>query len=219
MLFVFALFTAAATPAEFAVQNAQTEIVAHADYAAGYAHLAMAWTRRVRETGDQSYLERAEESVTKALSLAPGDFEARKAEAAILLARHDWGRALDLAKTLNRQTPDDVSIYGYMADAQIALGDFGGAVENAGWMLRLRPGNSAGMIRAGRLREIYGDMPGAVEAFRMAYDTTAFAESEERAWILVQIARIERESGDAKAAESATKDALAAFPGYYLAAR
>jgi hypothetical protein len=63
--------------------------------------------------------------------------------------------------TLNKETPDDVAVYGHMADAEIALGDFQGAVENTRWMLNLRPGNTPGLIRAGRLRELYRDWSGA----------------------------------------------------------
>jgi tetratricopeptide (TPR) repeat protein len=118
---------------------------------------------------------------------------------------------------LNKQTPDDVAVYGYMADAEIALGDFNGAVEATQWMLNLRPGNAPGLIRAGRLRELYKDWPGALQVLQMAYEATPFAESEERAWVLVQMARVDLESGDAKNAERVANEALGLFPHYHLA--
>jgi tetratricopeptide (TPR) repeat protein len=205
------------TPAELAIQSAQTELAAHRDYFAGYNHLATAYARRARETGDDSFLDRADEAVKKSQALAPGNYDARKAAVLVMLERHAWKAALELAKMLNKQTPDDVAVYGYMADAQIALGDFQGAVENAQWMLNLRPGNAAGLIRAGRLRELYRDWSGAIQVLQMAYDATPFAEPEERAWILVRMARIEWESSDAKSAKATTDEALELFPRYHLA--
>ena len=83
-------------------------------------------------------------------------------------------------------------------DADIALGDYKDAVEQAQWMLNLRPGNALSLMRAGRLREIYRDWNGSLQVLQMAYDATPFAENEERAWLLVQMARVSLESGGAK---------------------
>lgn len=205
------------TPAEIAIKNGQTEIAAHPDYFAGYNHLAVAYARRARETGDSSFLNQAGEALKNSQALAPGNYDARKAAVLVMLERNEWKAALELAKMLNKETPDDVAIYGYMADAEVALGDFQAAVENTQWMLNLRPGNAAGLIRVGRLRELYRDWSGALEVLQMASDATPFAEREERAWILVQMARIEWESGDAKSAKATADKALELFPGYHFA--
>jgi tetratricopeptide (TPR) repeat protein len=205
------------TPAETAVKNAQTEIAAHPDYFAGYNRLATAYASRARETGEASFLDRADAALKKSQALARGNYDARKAAVLVMLGRHEWKAALELAKTLNKETPDDVAVYGYMSDAEVALGDFQAAVENAQWMLNLRTGNAAGLIRAGRLRELYRDWGGALQVLETAYDATPFAEREERAWILVQMARIEWESGDAANARASADEALALFPRYHLA--
>ena len=200
------------TPAEFAIRNAEAEISKNADFCGGYNHLAMAYARRAREADDAGYFAKAEEAVKKSLALSPENYDGRKAEAFILLGRHDWSGALAIAQKLNHEIPDDVMIYGYIADAKIALGDFEGAVESTQWMLNLRPGNAAGMLRAGLLRELYHKWDGAVEALQTAYEATPFAESEERAGIMRQISRVYTEMGDAKNAESAARQARALFP-------
>jgi tetratricopeptide (TPR) repeat protein len=205
------------TPAEFAIQNAQAEIAGHPEHFAGYNHLAVAYARRARESGDAAYFDKAADALKRSLGLAPGNFEGRKAGVVVALGRHEWKDALDEAKKINKETPDDVAVYGYIADAEIALGDYKSAVDAAQWMLNIRPGNAGGLIRAGRLRELYKDWSGSLEAWQMAYEATPFAEREERAWILVQMSRVHAEMGDAKSAESDAKEALALFPGYYLA--
>ena len=205
------------TPAEFAIQNAQAETAQHPDYAGSYNHLAMAYAARARETDDASFYTKAEEAMAKSLELSPANYDARKAGVVIGLGRHDWSSARDVAKKLNKQMPDDVAVYGYIADADIALGDFNAAVEATQWMLNLRPGNAPGLIRAGRLRELYKDWPGALQVLQMAYDATPFAESEERAWVLVQMARVDLESRDARNAERVANEALGSFPHYHLA--
>ncbi len=205
------------TPAEFAIRNAQAEIAQHPDYFAGYNHLAMAYARRARESGDASNYAKAEDAVKKSLAISPDNYDARKAGVVVMLGRREWTAALESAKRLNKEIPDDVAIYGYIADAEIELGQYKDAVDAAQWMLNLRAGNPPGLIRAGRLREIYKDWSGALEVLQMAYDATPFAESEERAWILVQMARVDWESGDRKAAEGSAQEALGLFPQYHLA--
>ena len=139
-------------------------------------------------------------------------YDARKARVAELLQRREFVAALDLAKALNKQTPDDVMVYGYMADAQTALGDYGEAVENTQWMLRLRPGNAQGLLRAGLLRELHGDANGALDALQMAYDATPFANRADRAWTLAQMSRVDLAAGDVKGAEGYANSALEIAP-------
>jgi tetratricopeptide (TPR) repeat protein len=216
-LLALAAGAATPTPAEFAIQNAQSEIAQHADFYGGYNHLAMAYARRARETGDAEFYAKAEAPLRRSLALSPDNYEGRKTEVFLLLGKREWTAALEAATKLNKQTPDDVAIYGYMADAEIALGDYKAAVENTQWMLNLRPGNAPAFLRAGLLREAYKDWKGALEILQMAYEGTPFAEREERAWVLVQMARVNLELGDAAAAQDAVHEALGLFPDYHLA--
>src|ERR1043166_5761139 len=45
-----------------------------------------------------------------------------------------------------RRVPDDILVWGYLADADIALGDYDDAEKSAQWMLDLRPGNIPGLL-------------------------------------------------------------------------
>jgi tetratricopeptide (TPR) repeat protein len=113
--------------------------------------------------------------------------------------------------------PDDVTVYGYLVDANAELGNYPDAVAAAQRMLDLRPGNVAGLTRAGYLRELHGNLSGALDLMQMAYDSTPSAEREDRAWLLTQMAHLHFIAGDMAKAEMAAADALAAFPNYHYA--
>jgi tetratricopeptide (TPR) repeat protein len=84
-------------------------------------------------------------------------------------------------------------------------------------MLDLRPGNIPGLTRAAYLRETYGDVEGARELMRMAYDQTDPCELEDRAWLLTQIGHLHLIEGKPQEAEAALIEALRLFPRYHYA--
>ena len=69
----------------------------------------------------------------KAFLLAPHDYQLRKTEVELWLDQHAFVRAHDQAKELNQQNPDDASVYGLMARADIGLGDLPAAVDATQW--------------------------------------------------------------------------------------
>lgn len=212
-----AAITFGATPGEIAARQALDKTEKQPDHAPQYSALAMAYARRARETSDTAFYAKAEEAVQESLKRAPANFDARKAETWLLLGRHEFAKARETAQALNRQAPDDLSVYGYLVDANVELGNYKEAVEAAQWMLDLRPGNTPGLVRAGYLRELHGDLSGALELMQMAYESTAPSETEDRAWLLTQISHLHFVAGDLEKAERYAQDALAAFPDYHYA--
>jgi len=207
----------AQTPAEISIQKAQEQIAKHPDHAAYYSGLAMAYARRARETSDVEYYTKADQTVDQALKISPGDFEALKVRAWLLLGRHEFAKAAQAAAELNKRVPDDITVYGYLADANAELGNYSDAVKATQWMLDLRTGNVAGLTRAAYQRELHGDLSGALDLMQMAYDSTAFQETEDRAWLLTQIAHLHYLDGNLKQAERYAQGALDLFPGYHYA--
>jgi tetratricopeptide (TPR) repeat protein len=177
----------------------------------------MAYARRARETSDVAFYQKSEETVAKALEISPNDFEAQKVRVWLLLGRHEFQKALDAATPLNKKVPDDVTVYGYIADANTELGRYPAAVDAIQWMLRIKPGNIAGLTRAAYQRELHGDLSGAMELMQMAYDATAYQEFEDRAWLLTQMSHLEFVAGDAQKAEMYANGALGLFPSYHYA--
>jgi len=205
------------TPAEISIQKAQEQIAKQPDHVPYYASLAMAYARRARETSDVAYYAKAEETLERSFKVEPNNFEALKVRAWLLLGRHEFSKALEAATALNQRVPDDVTVYGYLADANAELGNYDAAVKAAQWMLNIRPGNIAGLTRAAYLRELHGDLSGAMDLMHMAYDSTPFQESDDRAWLLTQIAHLQLLSGNLPEAETYATGALGLFPDYHYA--
>ena len=205
------------SPAERRIAAARRLIESEPQNAGGYAALATALARRARETSDPDFYRRAEEAVSKALELEPGHFEARKTRVRILLGKHEFAAALNAAQALNTEVPDDVLVYGYLVDAYVELGRYDAAEKAAQWMLDLRPGNIPALTRAAYLRELFGDIDGAIELMQLAYNRTPQTEVEDRAWIATQLGHLEFARGRRDDAVKLVQHALEVFPGYHYA--
>ncbi|MCY1076095.1 tetratricopeptide repeat protein [Archangium lansingense] len=205
------------TPAQVRIAQARSAIEQHPNYPQAYNDLALALARRARETGDPALYAQAEKALEKSFRLQPGNVEGLKVQCWLLLGKHEFAKARELARELNQRAPDDVLVYGFLADANAELGNYEEAEDAAQWMLDLRPGNIPGLTRAAYLREIFGDPEGALELMRNAYDRTDPGEREDRAWLLTQIGHLHLVRGEHSEAESALTEALRLFPRYHYA--
>jgi tetratricopeptide (TPR) repeat protein len=205
------------SPAEVSIRKAQQDIAKKPDHYPYYNGLAMAYARRARETSDIGYYGKAEETLERSFAIAPDNYEGLKVKTWLLLGRHEFGKALVLAKQLNKRMPDDVTVYGYLADANTELGNYKDAVDAIQWMLDLRPANVAGLTRAAYQRELHGDLSGSLDLMQMADDATPYQELEDRAWLLTQMAHLQFVNGNLDQAETYAHGALDLFPDYHYA--
>lgn len=205
------------SPAERAIASTTTLVTRTPGDAGAHSRLAMAYARRARETADPQFYALAMESVGQALDLSPNSYEALRAKAWTLLGMHEFSQAAAVAESLNKRAPDDVIVYGLMADAYVELGRYDEAVEATQWMLDLRPGNIPGLTRAAYIRELHGWIEGSIDMMRQAYDRTPYSETENRAWIQVHLGHLERSRGNFAAAQAHIDMALDQFPGYHYA--
>jgi tetratricopeptide (TPR) repeat protein len=178
--------------------------------------LAIALLRRERETSNKALFDQAQAALDESLKLAPTNLEAQKIQTALLLGKHEFASALTLAKRLNQNVPDDVMIYGYIADADLALGNYADAEKAAQWMLDLRTNNVPGLIRGAELRQIFGDSEGALQFLSDSYQQTSPDQPEDIAWLLTRMAEIDLSVGKLDSADQLLEKALSAFPNYYL---
>jgi tetratricopeptide (TPR) repeat protein len=167
------------SPAELRIEGAQKVLQKQPNRYQTYSDLALAFVRRARETGDSSYYEQAGAAIASSLRIAPENFEAQQAQVDLLLAEHNYRQALDEARALNHRMPDAVLVWGYMAEAEAALGDYQQAEDAAQWMMNLRPGNLPAYLTGADLRQDWGDIDGAEEYFSKALQQTAPFESED----------------------------------------
>jgi tetratricopeptide (TPR) repeat protein len=205
------------SPAEQSMANAQRLIEKNPKNYEAYNALALALSRRARETSDVKFYAQAEETLAKSFEISPGNFDGKKIEVWLLLGKHEFAAAREEALKLSKSAPDDVMVYGFLTDANVELGNYDDAERAAQLMLDLRPGNSPGITRAAYLRELFGDVDGALELMNMALESTSPGEREDEAWILTQMAHLRLSAGRTAEAEKNLDQALRLFPGYHYA--
>src|SRR5215472_18187720 len=206
-----------ASPAERSIFQAKRLIEKNSKDFEAYNALALALARRARETSDVNYYTRAEEALERSFAISPDNFDGARTHVWLLLGKHEFAAALEEAKKLNKRMPDDVMVYGFLTDANVELGNYGDAENAANWMLRLRAGNQLAVTRAAYLRELFGDIDGALELMNLAYQSNPPAQVEDSAWLLSQMAHLHLAAGDTTQAEKELHQALAVFPGYHYA--
>jgi tetratricopeptide (TPR) repeat protein len=202
------------TPAQQRIAAARQQIAADPKKVEAYNDLAVAFIRRANETASPDYDHQAAEAIAAGFRLAPQDFQLRKTQVALLLDQHEFARARDEAKDLNLHNPDDAIIYGYLARAEIGLGDYHDAEDAAQWTLNLLPYNVPGLLIAADLRDHYDDPEGALELLHRAFAETSPGETGELASIANRIASIEIDLGKLDAASQILQRADELFPGY-----
>jgi tetratricopeptide (TPR) repeat protein len=205
------------SPAQQSMAQAQRLIEKNPKNYEAYNALALALSRRARETSDVKFYTEAEDTLQKSFAISPDNFDGKRIEIWLLLGKHEFAAAREAALKLNKRMPDDVIVYGFLTDANVELGNYDEAEKSAQLMLNLRPGNSPGITRAAYLRELFGDVDGALELMNMALSSTSPSEVEDSAWILTQIAHLQLSVGRITDAETNLQHALALFPGYHYA--
>ncbi len=186
------------------------------NYEAYYA-LALALSRRARETSDVSFYAQAETVLQKSFEISPANFDGERIHVWLLLGKHEFAQALPEATKLNKKMPDDVMVYGFLTDANVELGNYKDAETACQRMLDLRAGNLPGITRAAYLRELFGDIDGSLELMNMAFQSTPPTQAEDGAWILTQMAHLNLTIGNLEQSEKLLRQALAMFPGYHYA--
>lgn len=127
-------------------------------------------------------------------------FRALSNKASVQLSLHDFSAALETAKKAVAINPYNAQIYGALVDANVELGDYAQAVEMADKMVSIRP-DLRSYSRVSYLREIHGDVPGAIEALDMAIKA-GFPGQESTAWTRLTLGNLYKTYGDWKNAEA-----------------
>jgi tetratricopeptide (TPR) repeat protein len=174
--------------------------------------LGLAYQQRARETGDAVYYTKSEGVLDRALALRPNDLLATSGLGSLALSRHRFREALVLGRRARSISPTTARNYGVIGDALVELGRYPGAFRAFDRFAELRPGLAA-YARVSHARELIGDVPGAIEAMKLAVDAGS-GQGEAEAWTRVQLGKIYRSVGRLTAAASEYRTALRAFPGY-----
>lgn len=161
--------------------------------------LAQAYLQRVRETADPSNYAKA----SKALG-TPRTANAFATAAQIAAAKHEFSKALQLAGRAGT-AGEPIKV-----DALVELGRLDEAERVLQAMIDRRP-NLAGYARVSYVRELHGDLDGAVEAMRLAI-AAGGPSAENGAYVTAVLGELERRRGRLRAARGAFEQALALVP-------
>lgn len=194
------------------IRSLQDRLRRQPEDAASYSLLGAAYLQKARETGDPAYYGKAEQVLQQALQLQPDDAETLISLGTLALARHDFRQALELGQQVRQRNAYSARALGVIADAQIELGDYEAALETVQAMVDLRPDMSS-YARVSYILELYGDVPGAVEAMQRAARAGS-ALPENIAWTHTQLGLLQFKHGDLAGAEASFQAALRAMPDY-----
>lgn len=178
--------------------------------------LAKEFMQEGRITGDYSYYNKASlDLINGVLNKDPENFEAMCFKSMIFLSQHRFDEGKVVATEGMRQNPYNSFIYGLLVDANVELGDYKEAVAMSDKMVSVRP-DIRSYSRISYLREIHGDIPGAIEAIKMAI-SAGYPGYEETEWARMVLGHLYEETNDLKSAEMQYLQALEERPEYPFA--
>jgi tetratricopeptide (TPR) repeat protein len=153
------------------------------------------------ETGDPARYA----AVDVALARAGGAPGSAGIHAALLLSRHEFGAARTLVTAELRTTPSDRSLLAAAVDAAVETGDYDAAAETLQQLADLRP-DARALSRISYLRELHGDLTGALVAMRQAEQ--ASLEPSEHATVATFLGDLCLSMNDLSCAQTAYDTAL-----------
>ena len=151
--------------------------------------LAQVLLQLAKQTGNEArYLPEARRLLDEATDRDSTNYYALTLKASLFNTLHRFEDARDVSRRLLARYPEHAYAHGTLIDALVELGQYDEAVKMSDQMQAIRPGLPA-YSRASYLRELHGDLPGAVAAMRLAADSEPEGRAG-RAWALLQLGNL-----------------------------
>jgi tetratricopeptide (TPR) repeat protein len=199
-----------------AIEGLLAQIRSNPDNMKAKLHLAEAYIQEARITGDHQYYDNAAlQLLNTVISKDHNNFEALCCKATVLLSQHHFSEGLTVAERAKELNPYNAFVYGLLCDANVELGHYEQAVAMTDKMVSIRP-DLKSYARVSYLREIFGDMKGAIEAMKLAV-SAGFPGLEQTAWTRINLGHLYENTGDLVHAEEQYSLALGERPNYAFA--
>ncbi len=195
-----------------AIERLEQRLRANPDDVNAYADLGLGLLQQVRETGDMSLYARAGEAFSEALQRDPLQVDALMGQGILALALHDFRGAVTWAEQARALNPFRAGILGIMVDGYVEQGRYEEAVATLQEMVDLRP-DLQSYSRISYMRELYGDVDGAIEAMHTAA-TSAATNTEDWRWTMTHLGHLYFNQGDLTQATAIYQEVLAARADY-----
>jgi tetratricopeptide (TPR) repeat protein len=177
-----------------------------------YANLGQAYLQKVRETGDPTYYPKAQGVFETALGRDPRNIGALSGMGSLALARHQFQLGLSYGMRAHDLAPAVLEPYFVIVDAQVELGRYADAQRTLQRLIDLRP-TLASYARVSYIRELHGDLAGAIAAMRLAVSAGG-ATPENLAYVQSLLGNLEFARGRLDAARRDYRAAAFSFHSY-----
>ncbi len=186
------------------------------------AHIRMAevFINEARITGEHGhYYPAALQMLDRVLANKTTDkdlkFRALATKAGVQLSLHQFPEALKTGKEAVILNPYNAQVYGVLVDAHVEMGGYGEAIKMADRMISIRP-DLRSYSRVSYLREIHGDVEGAIEAMEMAVKS-GHPALEETAWAMLTLGELYERYGEPNKALAVYEEILQHRPNHPFA--
>lgn len=199
--------------AQKAVDYYRGQITRNPDVVKNYIELAQLFLQEGRVTGNNAeYILKAQALLDEATRRDPDNPEVIITRASIAATLHHFKEAKELAEKAIVKNPRTAFYYGVLCDALVELGEYDAAVKACDEMVSIRP-DLRSYSRVSYLRELHGDIEGAVEAMKLAADA-GVSGHENRAWVLYNLGMLYLNQNKLDTAEYIFKGILEERPNY-----
>ncbi len=176
-----------------------------------YRDLGFVYLQRARDTGDPSSYPSAQEAFSQASQRLPHDPLVLVGQGGLQLARHEFAEAFDTGSAALEISPGFPSAQAVVVDALVELGRYEEALSVAEELLL--DDSLPAWNRTSYLRELHGDLPGALAAMEEAA-VRGGVVPENVAFTFTLVGTLNAYVGRADRATIVYDKALQAFPGY-----
>lgn len=196
------------------IASLQNRLRAKPDDPRTSAQLGLAYLQKGRISLNPSFFPKAAALLKRALRGDRNNVDAMTGLGLVANARHLFAEGLAWGRRAMRADPYDSAARGVSVDSLVELGRYRMAGVELQRMVDLRP-DLASFSRVSYLRELNGDVPGAISAMRSALEATP-ERGEDASWVRSQIGDLHFSVGDVSAALDSYESAAEVAPDYYL---
>lgn len=182
--------------------------------------LVEVFVNEARITGEHGHyypaaLTLIDQVLEKASQQSDARFRALSMQASVQLSQHEFQKALVAGKVAVQLNSYNAQVYGGLVDAYVELGNYEAAVQMADKMVSIRP-DLRSYSRISYLREIHGDLDGAIEAMELAV-AAGYPGYEQTAWARLTLGQLYDTNGELEKATQQYQKVLEERPDYPFA--